>query len=195
VQLQEELVFDREQLLHYSKELAVANERLQGQALTDALTGLPNRRFAMERLEQEWALTQRGDRTLSCLMVDVDHFKSINDHHGHLAGDEALKFVANTLRQAARTQDVVCRYGGEEFLVICPDTKSAEAFQCAERLRLNLAEKRLKLVDGSELHMTVSIGGAEKIVADTSLKNLLKRADINLYAAKGAGRNRTVIDS
>ncbi len=195
VQLQEELVFDREQLLHYSKELAAANERLQEQALADALTGLPNRRYAMERLEQEWALTQRGDRTLSCLMVDVDHFKSINDRHGHQVGDEALKLVANTLRQAARTQDVVCRYGGEEFLVICPDTKSSEAFQCAERMRFNLAGKHLKLADGSELHMTVSVGVAEKNDANTSLKELLKRTDMSLYAAKGAGRNRTMMDS
>lgn len=194
VQLQEELAFEREQLLRFSNELAVTNERLQGQALTDALTGLPNRRFAAERLEQEWALTQRGERTLSCLMLDIDHFKSINDRYGHLVGDEALKLVANTLRQAARTQDVVCRYGGEEFLVICPDTRAEDAFKCAERLRMNLAAQHLKLPDGNELQMTLSAGGAEKNDATTTSQALLHKADINLYAAKTDGRNRSVVD-
>lgn len=194
VQLQEELAFDREQLMRFSAELSAANERLQGQALSDALTGLPNRRFAMERLEQEWALTKRGDRALSCLMVDVDHFKSINDRFGHQVGDEALKLVADTLRRAARTQDVVCRYGGEEFLVICPDTDAQAAVLCAERLRTNIAAQGLRLQDGGEHKMTVSIGVAEKSETIATLEALLIRADDNLYAAKEAGRNRTIID-
>jgi len=192
IQLQEELAFDREQLLRFAKDLTEANERLQRQALTDALTSLPNRRFAMERLEQEWALTQRGDRALSCLMVDIDHFKSINDKHGHQIGDEALKLVAITLRHAARTQDVVCRYGGEEFVVICPDTSLADACQCAERLRLNVLAEGLKLSDGSLLRMTASIGVAQKQSDTPTLESLLIRADDNLYAAKAAGRNCTV---
>lgn len=195
VQLQEENAFDREQLLNYSKELSAANERLQQQALTDALTGLHNRRFAMERLEQEWALTKRGTRSLSCLMVDIDHFKSINDKYGHQVGDDALQLVANTLRHAARTQDVVCRYGGEEFLVICPDTDLKAAYQCAERLRLDVAAQSLKLHDGGELKMTVSVGVAKNNASITSLQAILQRADSNLYAAKAAGRNRTVADS
>jgi diguanylate cyclase (GGDEF)-like protein len=194
VQLQEELAFDREQLMHFATELSAANERLQGQALSDALTGLPNRRFAMERLEQEWALTKRGDRTLSCLMVDVDHFKSINDTYGHQVGDDALKLVADTLRRAARTQDIVCRYGGEEFLVICPDTDAQAAVQCAERLRTNVAAQGLHLQDGGEHKMTVSIGVAEKNESTNTLEALLIRADNNLYAAKDVGRNRTILD-
>jgi two-component system cell cycle response regulator len=194
VQLQEENAFDREQLLNYSKELAAANQRLQQQALTDELSGLPNRRFAMDRLEQEWALAHRGTRSLSCLMVDVDHFKSINDRFGHQIGDEALRSVANTLRHAARTQDVVCRYGGEEFLVICPDTSLDAAYQCAERLRLSVATHPLKLPDGNELKMTVSIGLARNSDSINSLQAILARADHNLYAAKAAGRNRTVAE-
>jgi diguanylate cyclase (GGDEF)-like protein len=194
VQLQEELAFDREQLIRFSAELSAANERLQGQALTDALTGLPNRRFAMERLEQEWALAKRGDRTLSCLMVDVDHFKSINDRYGHQVGDDALKLIADILRRAARTQDVVCRYGGEEFLVICPDTGAQAAVQCAERLRVSIAAQALDLQNGSEHKMTVSIGVAEKNETIDTLEALLIRADNNLYAAKEAGRNRTILD-
>lgn len=193
VQLQEELAFDREQLMRFSAELSAANERLLGQALSDALTGLPNRRFAMERLEQEWTLAKRGDRTLSCLMVDVDHFKSVNDRFGHQVGDDALKLVADTLRRAARTQDVVCRYGGEEFLVICPDTDAQAAVQCAERLRTNVATQGLRLQEGGEHKMTVSIGVAEKNEAISTLEALLIRADDNLYAAKEAGRNRTIV--
>jgi len=145
----------------------------------------------MERLEQEWALTKRGDRTLSCMMVDIDYFKPINDKFGHQAGDEALKCVANILRQTARTQDVVCRYGGEEFLVICPDTGIDAACQCAERLRLNVAALKFKSQEGT-IKLTVSIGVAEKKVDTASMDDLLNRADECLYAAKQGGRNRIV---
>ena len=193
VQLQEELAFDREQLLRFSKDLAASNERLQRLALTDALTELPNRRFAMERLEQEWALSKRGDRTLSCMMVDIDCFKPINDKFGHQAGDEVLKCVANTLRQSARTQDVVCRYGGEEFVVICPDTGIDAAYQCAERLRLNVAALKFKNQEAG-IRLTISIGVAEKKEGITSIEKLLSRADECLYVAKQGGRNRTVAE-
>lgn len=193
VQLQEELAFDREQLLRFSKDLAASNERLQRLALTDALTELPNRRFAMERLDQEWALSRRGDRTLSCMMVDVDRFKPINDKFGHQAGDEALKCVANTLRQSARTQDVVCRYGGEEFVVICPDTGIDAAYQCAERLRLNVAALKFNNQKAG-IRLTISIGVAEKKEGVASIEELLSRADECLYAAKQGGRNRTVVE-
>lgn len=191
VQLQDELAFDREQLVRFSRELAGSNERLQRLALTDALTELPNRRFAMERLEQEWALSQRGERTLSCMMVDIDHFKSINDKFGHQVGDDALKHVADTLRRSARTQDVVCRYGGEEFVVICPDTDMEAAGQCAERLRLNVASARLESQAG-HIELTVSVGIAEKLEGAGSIEDLLSRADECLYAAKQKGRNRVV---
>ncbi|MDD2913995.1 MAG: diguanylate cyclase [Gallionella sp.] len=191
VQLQEELAFDREQLLRFSKELAASNEHLQRLALTDALTELPNRRFAMERLEQEWALSERGGRNLTCMMVDIDHFKSINDKFGHQAGDDALKAVAHTLRQSARTQDVVCRYGGEEFLIICPEADIDAAYQGAERLRLNVAALKLKN-QGVSIKLTISIGVAEKKAGVTSIDDLLNRADECLYAAKAGGRNQTV---
>lgn len=193
VQLQEELAFDREQLVRFSRELAASNERLQRMALTDALTELPNRRFAMERLEQEWALSLRGDRTLSCMMVDIDRFKAINDEFGHQTGDDALKLVADTLRQSARAQDVVCRYGGEEFLVLCPDTGIEAAHQCAERLRQNVAGLVLNTPAGN-VDLTISIGVAEKEEDVDSIYGLLTRADERLYAAKQAGRNRVVFE-
>ncbi|MBI5437856.1 MAG: diguanylate cyclase [Nitrosomonadales bacterium] len=191
VRLQEELAFDRDQMLRFSKELAASNERLQRLALTDALTELPNRRFAMERIEQEWALSKRGDRTLSCMMVDIDHFKSINDRFGHQTGDDALKAVALALRQSARTQDVVCRYGGEEFLIICPDADIDAAYQGAERLRLNVAALIFKF-QGSDLKLTISIGVAEKKEDTASIDDLLSHADDCLYSAKESGRNKTV---
>ena len=191
VRLQEELAFDREQLLRFSRDLAASNERLQRLALTDALTELPNRRFAMERLEQDWALCRRGDRTLSCMMIDVDYFKPINDKFGHQVGDEALKCIAHTLRQSARTQDVVCRYGGEEFVVICPDTSIDAAYQCAERLRLNVAALKFKN-QGTGIGLTISVGVAQKKEGIASIDDLLSRADECLYSAKQGGRNRTV---
>ena len=193
VQLQEELAFEREQLLRFSKDLAASNERLQQLALTDALTELPNRRFAMERLEQEWALSARGNRPLSCMMVDIDYFKPINDKFGHQAGDEALKSVSNILRQSARTQDVVCRYGGEEFVVICPDTGIDAAYQCAERLRLNVAAMKFKY-QGAGIRLTVSVGVMQKKEGIASIEDLLSRADECLYAAKQGGRDRTVFE-
>lgn len=194
VQLQEELAFEREQLVRFSNELSSANERLQRQALTDALTDLPNRRFAMERLEQEWALTRRGDRALSCMMLDIDHFKAINDTHGHQLGDDALQQVAEALRKTARAQDVVCRYGGEEFLVICPDSTAEAAYQAAERIRLAVELLRVPTANG-HVPLTISIGVAQKDEGMTGVDELINRADNNLYAAKAQGRNRTVLNS
>jgi len=195
VQLQEELAFDREQMVRFSNELSIANKRLQQQALTDALTDLSNRRFAMERLEQEWALTQRGERALSCMMLDIDHFKKINDTFGHQLGDEALKQVADALRKTARAQDVVCRYGGEEFLVICPDTGATAAYQAAERMRVSVESLRMLAPDGRHMPLTLSIGVAEKGEGIADMNALINRADVSLYAAKTQGRNRTVLNS
>jgi diguanylate cyclase (GGDEF)-like protein len=125
------------------------------------------------------------------MMVDVDHFKPINDKFGHQTGDEVLKCIAHTLRQSARTQDVVCRYGGEEFLVICPDTGIGAATQCAERLRLNVAALQFRN-QGAGIGLTISVGVAEKKNGIASIDELLGRADECLYAAKQGGRNRTV---
>lgn len=191
IKLQEELAAERQQLVSLSNSLSLSNERFQLLALTDALTDLPNRRAAMERLEQEWALAVRGERSLACLMVDVDHFKAVNDEYGHPVGDVALKHVAQTLRHSARTEDVVCRFGGEEFLVICPATDLQSAVQCAERLRLNVASSAVPGIDPI-IKATVSIGVSVYPQQCLSMDELLTHADRNLYAAKQAGRNRTV---
>jgi two-component system, cell cycle response regulator len=190
IQMQEALEEDRFQLRQFADELAHSNKFLHELALTDTLTGLPNRRYAIERLDQERVMAIRGERPLCCMMIDIDHFKSINDVYGHLFGDIALKMVAETLRNAARKQDVVCRIGGEEFLVICTDTDVQAGFQYAEGLRQNVASQTLP-VQGKVLHLTISIGVADNTRTD-SVQAMLLQADERLYAAKTAGRNRTV---
>ncbi len=194
VQLQEELEFDRQELRKFASELATSNERLQQMALTDVLTCLPNRRFANEHLERQWAGAERSGSPLSCMLLDIDHFKKINDTHGHKTGDDALKRVSEVLHHAVRKQDVVCRFGGEEFLVICPDTPAEQAFQYAERLRRNIAETTAYSAGGQECKVTVSIGLASKMPAMQDIDILLQLADKRLYAAKKAGRNRTVAE-
>jgi diguanylate cyclase (GGDEF)-like protein len=194
VHLQEELEFDRQQLHKFADELAASNQRLQQLALTDVLTGLPNRRFANEQLERQWALAERGNRPFSCMMVDVDYFKKINDTYGHKVGDDALKQVAHILRGSSRVEDVVCRFGGEEFLLICPDISAPQAYVYAERMRQNIAEKHVDCGDGKTLSLTVSIGVANKKPTLLNTEMLLQLADKRLYAAKNGGRNRTVAE-
>lgn len=195
VQLQEELEYERQQLHKFSGELAASNQRLQQLALTDALTDLPNRRFANEHLEREWAAAQRNNSPLSCMMVDIDYFKQVNDTYGHKVGDDALKQVANTLQLFVRKQDVVCRLGGEEFLVICPDVQAEQLYRYAERLRQNVAALDFNdPATGKNFKLTISIGGASRKPALSTSEMLLQLADKRLYAAKQNGRNRTVAD-
>ena len=192
VHLQEELEFDRQQLHKFADELAASNQRLQQLALTDVLTGLPNRRFANEHLERQWALAERGNRPLSCMMVDIDRFKQINDTYGHKMGDDALKQVAHALRGATRAEDVVCRFGGEEFLLVCPDIPAEQVYQYAERLRQSIAAVHVRGEDGQAFHLTISIGVACKKPMLLNTEMLLQLADKRLYAAKVGGRNKTV---
>jgi diguanylate cyclase (GGDEF)-like protein len=126
------------------------------------------------------------------MLVDIDHFKKINDTYGHQVGDDALKRVSEVLHGAVRKQDVVCRFGGEEFLVICPDTPAEQAFQYAERLRGNVSGAAACCVGGRELNLTVSIGLASKKTSLPNTEKLLQLADKRLYAAKKAGRNCTI---
>lgn len=194
VHLQEELEFDRQQLHKFADELAASNQRLQQLALTDVLTGLPNRRFANEHLERQWALAERSGRPLACMLVDIDRFKQINDTYGHKVGDDALKQVAHILRGNTRVEDVVCRFGGEEFLLICPDIPAGQAFHYAERLRQNVASSHVRGDSGKDMQLTVSIGVSSKKPALLNTEMLLQLADKRLYAAKNGGRNRTVAD-
>lgn len=190
IKMQQDQEEDRLQLRQFADELAQSNKRLQELALTDVLTGLPNRRHGIERLEQEWAVALRGNRPVCCMMVDIDHFKSVNDTYGHQVGDAALKLVASSLYQAARKQDVVCRLGGEEFMVICPDTDEAAGFKYAERLRQYVAKRPLS-VNGNMLNLEVSIGLADN-TKHGSTQAMLHCSDTRLYKAKAQGRNCTI---
>lgn len=194
VQLQEELEEDRIKLHEFSKELAETNKRLKELVLTDELTGLYNRRFANEHLERQWAIAERNGTPLSCMMIDIDYFKQINDTYGHKVGDDALKQVAKALQSTVRKQDVVCRLGGEEFLVICPDVDPALCYRYAERIRQNVVDLGFTASPGKHFKMTVSIGVANKTAALATSEMLLQLADRHLYAAKESGRNRTVAD-
>ena len=170
-------------------ELATANKHLEQAALTDPLTNIPNRRYATNRLEQEWATSDRGQAALSCMLVDIDFFKKVNDQYGHDAGDAVLFEVAQALRSAARVDDEVCRLGGEEFLVICANTDMTAAEATAERLR-SAVEKLHVLIGDDELKITISIGVASRCDQDVSTQDLLKAADIGVYKAKANGRNQ-----
>ncbi len=189
VRLQQELERDREEVRHFAAELAISNRRLQEVALTDALTGFPNRRYAIDRMHQEWVTATRNRRPLSCMIIDLDGFKLINDTHGHDVGDMVLRQAADALREALRGQDVICRTGGDEFLVICPETGLTSAMICAERLRASV-DALLIETGGPALELTVSIGVAMRDRAMADLDALIKQADRGAYMAKRQGRNR-----
>lgn len=188
IRLQEEVERDREEIRRYAAELAVTNRKLEEAAMTDFLTGFANRRYAMERMEQEWAAATRNGRPLGCLVVDLDHFKEVNDTLGHDAGDLVLRQVALALKSGLRANDVVARTGGDEFLVICPDTGLQASLACAERVRRSVADARVA-IGNKELRPSVSIGVAIRDVAMESAAALIKWADQGLYQAKDRGRN------
>ena len=165
------------------RNLALAESR----ALTDALTGLPNSRAVFDTVKRMVAQAHRTTAPLSAVMLDLDHFKEINDTLGHEKGDQALATVGDTLGDSVRASDFVGRYGGEEFLVLLPDTGKADALEFAENLRL--AVSRLH-VPGTERSLTTSCGVATYPEDAADPENLLRLADRALYAAKAAGRNR-----
>lgn len=152
----------------------------------DPLTGVFNRRYLRERLHSEAAYSRRHATPLSVIMLDVDHFKRINDRHGHGVGDLALCSLANTLSELTRQEDVLARYGGEEFALVVRGVVRDEALALAERIRSRVAAQRVP-VGGGTLSMTVSVGIAHS--DDGDVQRLLESADRALYVAKDAGRN------
>ena len=191
VLLQQELEHEREELRHFAAELAISNRSLQEAALTDPLTGLPNRRYALERMQQEWAASDRSSRSLACMVIDLDDFKQINDINGHDVGDMALRLASETMRQLLRSQDVICRTGGDEFLVICPETSEKEVVACAERLRKEIENLAVANED-DVLRMSISVGVAVRDASMTCGSELIKKADRAALRAKRLGRNQVV---
>ncbi|MET1175738.1 sensor domain-containing diguanylate cyclase [Paenibacillus amylolyticus] len=164
--------------------LIKVNDQLETMASTDLLTGLKNRRFFQEKMLESLMMFQEKQRYFSLLVVDIDHFKSINDTYGHPIGDLVLGNLAGLLQSVSRSTDVVARYGGEEFVVILPDCEEEQAIGIAERYRSQVAS-----ADWGEYNITVSIGAATVVEEDTE-KSLFQRADNALYASKTGGRNR-----
>jgi two-component system cell cycle response regulator len=174
-------------------QLRVNYERSLALALTDALTGLYNRRYVMAHLEGLMARAAEGGKTPAVLLFDIDHFKKINDTYGHAAGDEVLCEVARRAMHDVRSFDLVARYGGEEFLIVMPETPIAVAVGVAERLRRAVAEQPCAVpADRVEIPVTISVGVATMLEEGDTPAALLKRADEALYAAKGSGRNQVV---
>lgn len=187
------------QRLRANNATVATNIRLQREykrnAQVDALTGLYNRRWFDEALPRFVKRFARGSQPLALLMVDVDHFKRVNDEHGHPAGDAVLVAVANTLRTAVRPTDLVARYGGEEFAVILPETTPKGAIGVAERLRTSVKKTTIKDSNGAPLPgVTISLGGSVlDEVADTTATGLVAAADARLYKSKQAGRDRVTM--
>jgi putative two-component system response regulator len=169
-------------------QLATMNSRLERLAITDELTGLSNRRHGMGRLAEQWQLSDRQTRPLSIAMIDIDHFKQINDTHGHDVGDDILRRLSTVLRKHTRGTDTICRVGGDEFLIIFPSQTIEEARVCAQRCIIDIEGGGLGISD-SRIKTSISIGVATRIPAMAQLPDLIKAADQALYAAKDAGRH------
>lgn len=191
LQLQKELIKERNGLVNTAKEWAGTNRRLVRMAMTDPLTHLSNRRHGLDFLSAEAIFAKTNNLPLASLMIDIDYFKRINDEHGHEAGDAVLVKLASLLQTGARSGDMVFRYGGEEFCMICPGATLETACAIAERIRRNVAGQRFCLGD-MHIPVTVSIGVAVMVSPNGCEEALMRDADAALYRAKEAGRNRVV---
>jgi diguanylate cyclase (GGDEF)-like protein len=161
-------------------------------AITDELTGLRNRRYIVERLEEEFQRAKRTGRPLSLIMLDIDHFKKINDAHGHLFGDVVLRVVSTRMKETLRKHDLIGRVGGEEFLIICPESSLEDTVVVAERIRRIIHGETIS--DGvREAAVALSAGVTMLMASDRSSDTLFSRADTALYKAKERGRNRVVV--
>lgn len=164
-------------------------EQLERLATIDSLTGLYNRRHFLVLAATEWSRFLRHQRPLSMLMIDIDHFKSVNDRYGHSVGDDGITSIAAACRESKRSADIVGRLGGEEFAMLLPETDLAQAWVVAERIREKVAG-RLLSTQGAEFSMTISVAVSEAAADISDVEALLRAADRALYQAKAAGRNR-----
>lgn len=172
-------------------QLNAAQTALTLAAETDVLTGVSNRRSFMAQAELAYAQTKAGGPPFAVIMIDIDHFKAINDNHGHITGDDVLRDVAQACKAALRTSDCFARFGGEEFVALLPLTDAGGATAVAEVLRKTVAA--LAFENRTPPAVTVSLGVAGYLASSESLHDILNEADRQLYAAKAAGRNRVMV--
>ena len=191
-QLFEQLIAVNNELLAAQRELAEANSELRRISSVDELTGLANRRKATEDVERLLCLARRHNEQLSIAMLDIDQFKDINDLYGHAAGDLVLRGFGGILMKNFRSEDVVARWGGEEFLVALYGCSLAEGVQRLERLRAHVEKQSFSLHEGSAVQITFSAGVAEFPAAGSDFERLCHSADTALYTGKRGGRNRVV---
>ncbi len=183
---------ERESAIRSSGEWARDNRRLLRQALTDPLTRLYNRRYGLDRLAQEWSFATHSATPLAVLMLDIDHFKQVNDLRGHDIGDRVLTQMARVVQRVCRKDDVVFRFGGEEFCVVAPNTGLQDALLLGERI-VEAARRATFGEEGLRFHVTLSVGVAARDAGDADVDAMLARADRALYAAKHAGRDRVMV--
>jgi two-component system chemotaxis response regulator CheY len=182
-----------ERILKLESDLSAARQQMETLAMQDGLTGLLNRRAIEAQARAELSRAERQGAPLSLVLLDIDHFKAVNDRYGHDVGDQALRHVAQVLAAYVRTYDWAGRWGGEEFLVLFPGAEPSGAVIAADRIRTAIAESPLRLEDGVTVTLTISLGVAALSgppAGPASLTELVRRADEALYRAKHEGRNR-----
>jgi diguanylate cyclase (GGDEF)-like protein len=172
-----------------TEELRVSNEKLQELATRDSLTGVLNRGSFFETAQHLFILSQRQKTVASFIMIDLDHFKIVNDTHGHFIGDKVLIHFTDKIKTFLRKSDLIGRIGGEEFAIFLPDTKMGDAFHIADKIRMAISDSIVE-VDSQTVTYTVSLGIESSVLTDHSVTDLFKRADLKLYKAKDKGRNR-----
>lgn len=189
VRMYEELNMHAQSLIQFNAELSKLNEKLRLAATVDDMTKLFNRRQAMVSLREQWAISKRYGTPLTCAMIDVDHFKCVNDTYGHLKGDEILQKIGLTLPANVRAADSVYRMGGEEFMILFPNQQAHDALHCLQRC-LAAVESTISVGDNPSRPITISAGIAERALVMRNVDDLLRAADSALYVAKREGRNR-----
>lgn len=180
-------------ILRLEEQLMQAREQMETLAMHDSLTGLLNRRAIDEYAEAEFTMAGRKNRALSVILLDIDHFKNVNDRFGHKFGDHALQQVAKILTEDLRTYDRIGRWGGEEFILILPDTQLKDAATVAERVRVRTAEMQMSLENGESFSVHISLGAACTTGQFPSITKVIDAADQALYQAKQTGRNRVCL--
>lgn len=193
-ELEAKIAVRTQALMRTNLKLRQAIYKLKRLSREDALTGLLNRRMILERATGEWARWRRYVSAFSLMIIDADDFKAINDRYGHLTGDQVLKLIAHTIRRSIRTVDLVGRLGGEEFVVVMPETSAEGALAASQNIMSNIRQSPMR-TDDFNIPVTVSIGIATVSLDDKNFDSVLQRADVALYAAKRQGKDRAVVSA